>query len=362
MRLALRIAAVGVRLPASTHHTNRLGTVIHTAYGHLFEPAGTRSHPPTVRRGGVLVLSDKYSTPTAADAERTSDMASAAVADVLSAASTAAPHIRSIIHAQCTLDQQILGSACMRIGYDHFRHASTAITVGQLGTAGIPAVLRLAAMDTAQGGLACISASDKWLAPFFRRVPGLVTHADAAAACLVASSDLISAPIAEIESVVASSQPPDHDLWTAPAERQLASVRALAERCITRLLQENPDVDRASLCLAGDDYETGLNSWLAQVTGIGGECLDGPLPGVHLSSPSPLAGLRTAVAAAVRMGRPVRAVIWTASPAGHAGALLVRCAPDAIATPTGWTSRHPFPPTIHGGVRHTRPQQGARHE
>jgi hypothetical protein len=267
------------------------------------------------------------------------------------------------LHAQCTLDQQILGSACLRIEHDHFRHITSAMTGGQLSTAGVPTLFRLAEMDTTEGGLACVSAADKWLAPFFRRVPGLVTYADASAACLVAANDLIAAPIAEIESVVISCQPPAHDLWTAPSAQQLDYVREHAQRCIVQLLEENPEVERASLCLAGDDYEVSLHHRLVEVTGIGGAVLDAPFPGVHLSSASPLAALRSAVTAAVRVGKPLRVVIWTASPAGHAGAMLVRCAPDAAAAPNGWTSRLAFPiPTTESSPRQVHQSHGARDE
>ncbi|KFE69494.1 hypothetical protein DB31_6469 [Hyalangium minutum] len=317
-----------------------------------------------MRRGGTLILSEKYSAPAAAaDTERSSDLASAAVGDMLRGAPTAAPHVLSILHAQATLDQQILGSACLRIEHDHFHDIQSAMTGGQLGTAGIPTLFRLAEMDTAEGGLACVSAADKWLAPFFRRVPGLVTYADASAACLVAANDLIAAPIAEIESIVVSCQPPAHDLWTAPAAQQLEYVREHAERCIVQLLKENPEVERASLCLAGDEYEVSLHHRLAQATGLGGAVLGAPFPGVHLSSASSLASLRSAVEAAVRGGKPLRAVIWTASPAGHAGAMLVRCAPDAVATPKGWTSRLPFPiPPTDSSSRQADWSQGAHDE
>ncbi|MCP3102883.1 hypothetical protein LZ198_28800 [Myxococcus sp. K15C18031901] len=353
MKHVLRIASLGVFIPPSADHTNLLGTTLHTGYRQLLDAAGSRSRPPTVRRGGTLILGERYSAPTAAaEKERSSELASRAVGDVLTAEPSTAPHVRSILHAQCSLDQQVLGSACLRVEHDHFRHAKRAMSIGQLGTAGVPTVFQLAAMDTRAGHLACVSASDKWIAPFFRRVPGLATYADASAASIVAANGLVAAPIAEVEDLVASCRPPGHDLWTAPAPQQLEHVRAHAEQCIHQLLSRHPDVERAALSLAGDTFEQDLNTRLAEASGIGG-VLEAPVPGIHLSSASPLVALRSAIAQAVKAGTSRRVVIWTASPAGHAGAMLVRCAPDAVATPTGWTSRLSFPSTAdHGGVAH----------
>lgn len=346
--MPLALHAVATLLPRQKSHSNLLGTVLPAAYRHLYDPAGRRSRPPTVRRGSTMLYSAPYRAPSAEDDTRTTDLACDAVGRMLAAAPQAAERVQAVLHAQCTLDQQILGSTCLRIEHAHFRKAHAATTIGQLGTAGLPTVLRLAALalqETAGDALVCVSASDKWVAPFFRRVPGLVTYGDAAGACLVGAGGQVARPVAVIEAVQTSCRPLRHDLWTAPAEQQREAMLAHAAHTIACLLDSAAPQDRDALLLAGDGYGDDFSRRLAEATGIGGARLTGPCPECHLSSAAPLFALHEAIEAAVRAGRWLSAVVWTASPAGHAGALLVRCAPDARAIPGGWMSAdaHPAP-------------------
>jgi hypothetical protein len=294
---------------------------------------------------------EEYWAPVAGVAERTSDLASRAVGRALSAAPGAADEVRAILHAQCTLDQQMIASACLRIQTDHFQRASSVLMVGQLGTAGIPATLRLAAMEVASGGLASVSASDKWMAPFVRRVPGLVTYGDAGGACLIGSLETVAAPVAVIEACATWCRSTTADLWTAPASEQREAVFALAKDCIAHLLDQVPDVRRAELLLAGDGYGRDMSDRLVAACGLSPRTVDERYADVHLSTAAPLWALRSIVAASARRGEAVRAVVWTASPAGHAGAMLVRCDGGAIETPDGWTSRsYGTPACAHGAT------------
>jgi hypothetical protein len=338
MQLALH--AIGTLLPAVATHSNLLGTVVPSAYRHLYDPAGNRSRPPTVRRGSTMLYSPSYRATAAGKDERCSDLASQAVGRTLAAARLPAERVQVALHAQCTLDQQILGSTCLRIEHDHFREARTTMTIGQLGTAGLPVVFKLAALalsDAPSEALACVSASDKWIAPFFRRVTGLVTYGDAAAACLVGDAEHAVKPVAVVESVQTSCRPPAHDLWTASADEQRQALLEHATAVIGDLAGITMR-DRDTLVLAGDGYGEEFSRRLAEATGIRGGRLNGLEPESHLSCAAPLFATASVIEAAVREGRWLRAVVWTASPAGHAGALLIRCAPDARRFSDGWTS------------------------
>jgi hypothetical protein len=332
MRLTMRIASLAVHVPPEQTHGSLLGTVSHAAYDHLFVAAGAHSRPPTVKRGATFLRSEEYRAPAAPVEERTSDLASRVVGQLLGGASTAAPHVRTVLHTQCTLDQQILGSSCLRVEHDHFSPTHSSLTIGQLGTAGVPTVLRLASMAVARGGLACVSACDKWMAPFYRRVPGLVTYGDAAAACLVGGPEAVREPVAVIEAVATSCRPTARDLWTAPAAEQAEAVFQNARSCLAALLAEVPDLHRCALALGGDGYGRPMQQRLAQTFGIRGELLEGPCPDVHLSTASPLVALRAAIGLASARRQPLRARISTASPPGHAPAFLARCQPRALHT------------------------------
>ena len=316
MRLA--VAAIATCLPAERAHDSLLGTVIPHTYGHLYDPAGNHSRPPTVRRGATRMYSAPYRAPTAADDVRTSDLASDAVAAAL-ASLTGSAHIDTVFHTHCTLDQHLLDSTCLRIESEHAPHASHRMSVGQLGTAGVPTTLRLAAGVTR--ALACVSASDKWLAPMVRRVPGVVIYGDASAACVVGAPGSVAAPLALIEAIETVCMPPAHSLWSAAPDVQRSYLADLAGSAIERLLARQPGLVRAGVALAGDDYGAAFADALQARCRLGGPCLDGTHTGIHLSSAAPLFALARVIAAAGDHAR--QAVIWTASTAGHAAAMLV---------------------------------------
>lgn len=322
MRLA--VAAIATCLPPESTHDSLLGAVIPHTYGHLYDPAGNHARPPTVRRGTLRKYSAPYSTPTAAPGTRTSDMASHAVAAALAQLPGDAPPVDTVFHTHCTLDQQILGSACLRIEHDHMPRAVHRMSVGQLGTAGVPTALRLAA--SASRALACVSASDKWIAPMVRRVPGVVAYADAAASCLVGAPGHVASPLAWIDAIETMCMPPAHSLWEAPPEVQHAFLAELAGAAIDALLARHPWLPRAELALAGDAYGAGFAASLQARCRLGGPCLDTPGADVHMASASPLFALARVAGAPGMAGR--RAIVWTASTAGHAGAMLV-CVPPA---------------------------------
>ncbi len=335
MMLGLR--AVATCLPAVADHKSLLGPVVPAAYRHLYDPAGKRSRPPIVPRGVFTAPCAPYAAPTAAIEERIADLASESVRRLLLTQPGAAARVRAILHAQCTLDQQILGSTCLRIEHDHFARAASSATIGQLGTAGLPTVLRLVADDLARctpQALGCVSAADKWAAPFIRHVPGLVTYGDAAAAVLVGRPLGPEDDIAELQALECSTRALAYDLWTADAERQRAALLDHVEAVVRPLLQGD-----GPLWLFGDGYGAELTDRLAERLGWPAERAPAAEAPGHLSSAAGLFSVAQAVKTAVELGRDIDAVVWTASPAGHAGALRLRCHAAARRATSGWCGR-----------------------
>jgi hypothetical protein len=336
--MTIDLRALDLHLPPAAAHASRLGAKEPASYRHLFDKAGRRSRPPTVARGIMSIPCAAFDAPTAAADERTTDMASLVVGRMLAGRPEQAEQVGTILHAQCTLDQQMLGSTCLRLRCDHLPAAPRYATIGQLGTAGLPTALRLAACtplpDSQARPLTCVSASDKWLAPFVRHFPWS-TFGDAAAACLAAPGGGGFYAIAHVLDMELATRPLPFDLWTAPAAMQedflFATVRDCAESVLSR-----SDFRRARLVLIGDGMTAPLSSRLEACLGLAGLP---PAAPVHLSSASPLFSIGAAIAAAAEREQILDALVWTASPGGQAAAMLVRCRPDALRTETGWVVR-----------------------
>jgi hypothetical protein len=242
--------------------------------------------------------------------------------------------VSAVFHSQCTLDQQLTASECLRIQNDYFGRAELAMMIGQLGTAGIPTVLQLALLSHKTGQLTCISACDKWIAPFVRCVPQMVTYGDGSAACFADEMKSGSVPIVLIEKIVTSCVPPPGDLWSTPAavQRQylLDHVRDVTEA----LLSQSPHVRRDELVMIGDGYGSAFAAELAASLSI--EPVPNVCSEVHLSSASPLFALSKAIGLAVERGREQLALIWTVSQSGHAGAMLIRTCSGAVENDGVW--------------------------
>jgi hypothetical protein len=336
--MTLDLRALDLHLPPPAAHTSLLGAKEPFAYTHLFDKAGRRSRPPTVARGSMDLPCAAFDAPTFAALDRSTDMASLVVGRMLAARPVLAEQVGTILHTQCTLDQQMLASTCLRLRCDHLPAAPRYATIGQLGTAGLPTALRLAACpplaEAAARPLTCVSASDKWIAPFVQKFPCL-TFGDAAAACLVAPGGQSSYAIAHVLDMELATRPLTHDLWTAPAAMQEDFLFAAVRDCAESVLRRS-DFRRARLVLIGDSMTAPLAFRLADCLGL---ATLPPAANVHLSSASPLFSIGAAMHAAAEREQIVDALIWTASPGGQAAAMLVRCRPDAVRTATGWMAR-----------------------
>ena len=328
------IYALATHLPANKLHNSLLGPVLRSANNHLFHPAGRFSRPSIVPRGVTRLSGPAYEAPTAADQERTADLASLAVGKLLAGIPQAKNTVCSIFHSQCTLDQQLVGSGCLRIQNDYFDQAELAMMIGQLGTAGIPTVFRLALLSLKSGQLTCISACDKWIAPFVRSVPGMLTYGDASAACLAGEMNAESVPIAVIEKIVTSCVPPPGDLWSMSVAVLRQYLLDHVQNVIEALLTQCPDLQRDELVLIGDGYGSAFAAELASTWSV--EPVSNFCPDIHLSSASPLFALSKAIGLAVERGREQLAVIWTVSQAGHAAAMLARTCSGALGTDGAW--------------------------
>lgn len=337
MTVALDILSVATAVPPRRTHKSRLGAPSSGLYHHLYEPAGTFSRPEGIPRGVLTKWSAPYDAPAAEEGQRCSDLAlEAATAAAGDRAATVGP----IFHVQCTLDQQIVGSAALRLQHDLFSSATETMGLGQTGTAGVPTALRLAAATPLAGGRAiAVVAADKWIAPHYRR-KAETPHGDAAGCCLLGRD--AERPVARLLDVHTVVAPPLADFWAADAATVEDHLAALVGPCIGALLAR-ADAPTGPRAIVGDAPSSSLAARVAAAAGL--PALP-PRPGddVHLGSAALLHAICRGVGQAVETGTPVELVAWTACASGNAGALLLRCDPGAVATLNGWTSF----PTMNG--------------
>jgi hypothetical protein len=324
--------------PTLQWHKSKLGTVVSGAYPHLLTPAGIASHPPYVRPGIQVLHSKPYQAPIAAESVRIGQMASMVVGQLLDGQSALRKDIGFVFCTQCTLDQQILGSACLRVCHEHhLSKATLARTFGQMGTACIPTAMQLAAAHIAGQKLetlACITASDKWVAPFVRQFSGLVTYGDAAAACFVGQPQELG--IATIEAVNTVLRPYEGNLWTTPAQVLQDHLIDLAAEC-AGAVHGNAAVD----ALIGDQYIGRFEHAVSKRTGIPllmGHGLEPEGPQIHLSSASPLFAISRALEVNQGRSKAMRLVVWTVSLSGFAGAMRLLLLPGSRLQGSTWRS------------------------
>ncbi len=336
--MSIAISALCVQPAPVASQASLLGTPIASAYHHLYDEAGQFSRPNTVRRGVTRLYCPEFESAIADRSQRSADLASSAVSTLLRSTPTAGTQVQSIMHTQCTLDRQILGSNCLRIQYDHYPDALSAVSFGQLGTSALPTLFVLANHNLAQqpGLGVSITACDQWIAPFYRRIPGVVTYGDGAGACVVFAADKVHQPVAKVESVALKYRSLAPDLWSAAADEILDRLQELASECVGSLTGSLTQRQREDLIVIGDRYHGDLERRVAENCGLrdhqvrrqGNEC--------HMSSFSLLASIDRAVTEAVREQRDRTALVWTASLSGHAGAMLVHCSAQSVQTDGAW--------------------------
>ncbi|MDO5691104.1 MAG: hypothetical protein Q4G70_01295 [Pseudomonadota bacterium] len=385
--MRLSILALTTDVPACQTQHSLLGTAAPQSHMHLLEQAGQFSRPATVEPGVMRLPADAYQAPTWPALARNSDQTAQVAGHLAQALAQPLAQTRAILHTQCTLDQQILGSTCLRLQQAYAPGSRLTQTISQNGTAGLATALRLASvwasMASAQhdGGHRTsvnasiaqapilVSAADKWMAPFYRRIPDVVTYGDAAAACLVREATAGDGAdphddqaIATVEEIALSEAPCDAEPWQEPPRQLHARLLEWASSQVAHVAQSLPPSQRAHAVLAGDAYSAALLEQVADTSAWGGELLwpsqHGRSNHIHLSSASPLIALSDLVGLAVRRGKPIDAVIWMASLSGHAAALRVRCSHQARRMAHGWASAHLPDPDLPLGSHQTQGADG----
>ena len=318
------------------NHDSCQGPEIKEAYRHLLADAGRVSMPPDIATHSTNLLA-AYAAPTADETHRCSQLLSDAVGVLLEQQPSIKSDILNVFVTQCTLDQQILSSTCLRVCHEHVPGARIARTFGQMGTAGIATLMQLAMNEPSLGksskNLTCLVAGDKWLSPFYRHIPDLVTYADCAAASLFGPPG--TAAIADIEAISTSVSGFDERLWKSPVEEQQSFLLNNIKGCISEVATDEP-----GLLLIGDNYHPKIRSLASILTGIpelSPLTLQGNRSnGFHYSSASLFFSLDAALRESKRQNTPLRIVAWTASQSGHAGAIRALCYPSAALSGTTW--------------------------
>jgi len=335
--LSLDISAIALEVPNIAVQKSKLGTMMPRAYSHLFDPAGDFSRPPTVRRGVTTMWSPAYDARVAKNEVRASDLASIAATSLSKELPDQAQRVAATIHTQCTLDQQILGSNCMRIGQECFDRASEVVTVGQMGTAGLPTALRLIeSYSTEAGTLFAITAADKWIAPFYRRF-GDLTYSDCGG-CVLIGHDL-EQPLATISNISTLVRPSLEDPWNACSGQVNSFLENLAVDSILELLKESSNIDTNEVFILGDECGSTVHKKVSQRTGLSNlTSQTDSEEQTHSSSASLLVSLNSAIDYAEKNQKEITVAIWTASLSGHSGAILVKCFPSSQQIKHDWVS------------------------
>lgn len=316
----LAIYAIATDLPTTQQVTSIRGTNIAGIFPHMFfTDAGHHSCPP------IDGLDDGYDATDipVAQGVRIPDMASAVVGKLGLVEGASVSHV---LHAQCMLDENILGSTCLRIQHDHFPDALSAMSLDQVGTAGVPTALSLAALqllDSPGSSRVCLSAADKWVSPFFRRHPGLAPLGDASAACLVGAVDQEITPLAVIAGKHLTLTQPPREIWSNAGDTLEQYVMSSALGAISGLLADvGTDIKTIDLIL-GDGLPERTRFDLADALGVAADRLWNP--DVHYGSAASLFGMSELIKRARNSSRPLRGIVWTASLSGHAAAILIVC-------------------------------------
>ncbi|UXI66198.1 hypothetical protein [Tahibacter amnicola] len=267
------------------------------------------------------------SPPIAAESLRSAELADACckrLAECLTPSTQ--ERVTNLVHCQCTLDQQVLGSTCLRIGFAHFPSVTRAITVGQLGTGGVPTALVLARTNLLGGlGATVVTAADKWMDPFERRYGDLVTFGDGAGALFVDAHDETRAALAVVHGITTHLVPQGRPFWDRPIDSVADEIIVNVTGAIgTALAQAGWTVDTTDL-LVGENYGCGIPERIAAIAGFADKCLLADRSDAHASSSAFIDNLMRTLALSAEQNRSLRCAIWSASLSGAIALTLVEC-------------------------------------
>lgn len=304
-----------------------------TPYLHLDCAAGERSMLPPASQRATLGFGGGGEIRPRAGARRASDLAHEITGEM--AASMPQPMVERvgrILHCQATLDEEILSSACLRIGFSHFPRQSAAVTLGQAGTSAFISALQLAAsLGADEDQLFVVSAADKWLPPFDTGLAPLVQYGDAAAAACIGYARPDRPALAVIEAIATGWQPEPAVIWERSPEATREAMAAMVAELIRTLMRQH-GIDAGMLTgVIGEAYGSALSARVLEAAGLPPALAEQTPPEHHLSSADFVHCLLRGARAAAMAGSPGRYLMWSASPCGAAGAALVRCHPHAVA-------------------------------
>jgi hypothetical protein len=306
---------------------------VETPYLHLDCAAGERSMPPPTSQRAALGFGGGADIRPRAGARRASDLAHEMTGEL--AASMTQPMVERvgrILHCQATLDEEILSSACLRIGFSHFPRQSAAVTLGQAGTSAFIGALQLAAsLGADEGQLFVVSAADKWLPPFDTGLAPLVQYGDAAAAACIGHAHPGRPALAVIEAIATGWQREPAALWERSPEATREAMAAMVAGLIRTLMRQQGVAAGSLAGVIGEAYGSALSTRVLEAAGLPLALVEQTPPEHHLSSADFVHCLLRGVRAAAISGSQGRYLMWSASPCGAAGAALVRCHPHAVA-------------------------------
>ena len=329
--MSLGIRAIRVDQPEAISQNSLLGESIPSIYRHLYDEAGNKSRPSSVRRGVSFQPTEPYMATSALVELRSCEMATQ-VADMMTRPiKKLKKQVTTVIHAQCTVDQQILSSTCLRLQNDHFINSQYTLSVGQVGTVGVGSAIELAKhrLRKDEGRLISISACDKWIAPYIRRYPTLVAYGDAAAACLIGKGNRQDC-IAEVLATSIVAKPLGYEFYSVSPELHRENLINIATQSIKTLMTKVVDQKIEIDGLIGDCYELPVVKKIADQVHMYEKAVLPEKDVCHASSAEYLLSIVKALRETQCQSRAMNFIIWTASLSGHAAAMLIRCYPDCL--------------------------------
>ncbi|MDN7676316.1 3-oxoacyl-ACP synthase [Burkholderia oklahomensis] len=286
-----------------------------------------------------LARSAPASLPVETDGLTLSDLALAAVRDVVDAGGPSAREsISHIVVAQASLNEQAGESVAGRMQHALGLKHVVPFALGQCGTLGFYAALPLASGLLRQGGRMLFVAADKWVYPFLRAYGDFVAYGDGAAAILLGETDDADAGARVLGHALAHGDAIADPWAREPAEFERALVAPTV--AAARAALGAAGVDAAQIdCFAPSGFSASFRTTLAHALAIAPSRVQTRDGVEHLSTADTPRALARAQASLARGERRLALFCDTAL-AGGAGALVAELR-GAHASPSSTRTRYP---------------------
>ncbi|SMF37463.1 hypothetical protein [Pseudobacteriovorax antillogorgiicola] len=206
------------------------------------------------------------------------------------------------IHSQCTINDNFLGSRCLRIHHEHGLPCES-IAIDQVGTAGIGASLMLLGLSRSQGCV-LLTCADQWLSPFTTTSIEGFSYQDACGALFLGSS-FTDQTIATIEWISSFSG------HKSESHENLFQSFSIWLSRLVRDKASSPDL------VIGEAYPTYLTKHIGSVLTVSNVA---PARSSHEASAAAIASI---VEGSKSLQNGGRALIWSLSLSGHGYAFFV---------------------------------------